>query len=703
MDNTSNARSLFFSRRVRWIIAIVAIIALLMFLTGPKFGQIIEGLTPPKLPTVKQNNKVEWLAQNWSEAVRDEYHHKSQGTTTIPIPLAWLLALEQPGSPYFFWLTQQAGFSDTSYLTRMGFIAGKQTQANPHVLPVGFATTEFVNLRGIDEQVTGVGFTCAACHTGQFSVGDTSYLVDGGPATINLGYFTQALGAALGQTLVSSKLPVFNGRFDRFAKHVLGDTYSDGNKLKLASQLESVVVDLASLPGGIDVIEGSTRLDALNRIGNTVFSAEINRPENYVAINAPVNYPHIWTASWFDWVQYDGSIMQPLVRNSGEAMGVAASVNTTADSNRFSSDIPLQNLKWIEDKLSGPEPIANEQFGGLLSPKWPASLPQPDSSLVNQGAALYAQHCQHCHLPPLDSEQIWARDYDDRDKYEYFDKIKWWEGDKALYSEEQVLRLNLIPISIVGTDPAQANILVERTVNTANTLPPGVPGNNALGINTEVCTEEPVLRGDPNRSYEPPYYEPWMAYQLDEAEQEQKPRLVDVPVRDGPMMNFALALGALVEEVNDKWFELNFINPSQRHYFEGGRPNCLRAGAAYKARPLNGVWATAPFLHNGSIATLTDLLSPPSRRPRYVQLGSTEFDVVNVGVKQDGSIAMDGELYIDGLFILDTSLPGNLNSGHEFSPDYDPNKRWNEQKQGVIGPELSDDEREALIAYLKTL
>ena len=69
------------------------------------------------------------------------------------------------------------------------------------------------------------------------------------------------------------------------------------------------------------VKEGFTRLDALNRIGNQVFAISAKRPANYHATDAPVNYPQFWGTSWFDWMQYNGSTMQPMVRNAGERWG----------------------------------------------------------------------------------------------------------------------------------------------------------------------------------------------------------------------------------------------------------------------------------------------------------------------------------------------------------------------------------------------
>ena len=132
------------------------------------------------------------------------------------------------------------------------------------------------------------------------------------------------------------------------------------------------------------------------------------RYSNYVAINAPVNFPHLWTASWFDWVQYDGSIMQPLVRDTGEAMGVRARINTTAPDgqNRFSSSVPVSNLYWIEQALSGDNPFPDGSTEGLGNPfirgsaKWPEAFGEIDEQASKRGEVLYGNHCAGCHLPP---------------------------------------------------------------------------------------------------------------------------------------------------------------------------------------------------------------------------------------------------------------------------------------------------------------
>ncbi|MFT7593894.1 MAG: hypothetical protein ACI8R4_001210 [Paracoccaceae bacterium] len=131
---------------------------------------------------------------------------------------------EQPESSPFGLLIPDAepAFLDTAYLRRFGFIASATSAENPDGLPIGFARTEFQNLPGVSASSTALGLTCAACHTRRFTYGDTEYLVEGGPSTVDLDGFSSALGAALGQTLLSATLRTPNRRFKRFAHRVLG-------------------------------------------------------------------------------------------------------------------------------------------------------------------------------------------------------------------------------------------------------------------------------------------------------------------------------------------------------------------------------------------------------------------------------------------------------------------------------------------------
>jgi hypothetical protein len=210
-----------------------------------------------------------------------------------------------------------------------------------------------------------------------------------------------------------------------------------------------------------------------------------------------------------------------------------------------------------------------------------------------------------------------------------------------------------------------------------------------------VCTRAPQVVASPYRPGFPVQPVPPLA----------PAPLVNIVVKDGPTLSFALALGALVQQVNTAWFELNAIPQEQQDLYKEGRPNCLQSGQGYKSRPLNGVWATAPFLHNGSVPTVMDLLSPPTQRPSKVILGNIEFDPVRLGLAQAtaGSVRESEKYNAEGFFVLDTTVPGNRNTGHEFSDRYNRGLPWYAQPKGVIGPLLSPEERGALIEFLKTL
>ena len=105
----------------------------------------------------------------------------------------------------------------------------------------------------------------------------------------------------------------------------------------------------------------------------------------------------------------------------------------------------------------------------------------------------------------------------------------------------------------------------------------------------------------------------------------------------------------------------------------------------YKAAPRDGVWATPPFLHNGSVPNLYEMLIPAQDRTKKFYIGR-EFDPIKVGLDTSAS---------SGGFLLDTTLPGNSNAGHSF----EDGPRGN----GVIGPLLTDEQRWALVEYLKSI
>ena len=98
----------------------------------------------------------------------------------------------------------------------------------------------------------------------------------------------------------------------------------------------------------------------------------------------------------------------------------------------------------------------------------------------------------------------------------------------------------------------------------------------------------------------------------------------------------------------------------------------------YSNMPLDGVWLRAPYLHNGSVPTLRDLLAPPEQRPTVFYRGYNVYDFKNLGFVSSGA-----EAEASG-FRFDTTERGNGNQGH------------------LYGTSLAPDEIDALIEYLKT-
>ncbi len=112
------------------------------------------------------------------------------------------------------------------------------------------------------------------------------------------------------------------------------------------------------------------------------------------------------------------------------------------------------------------------------------------------------------------------------------------------------------------------------------------------------------------------------------------------------------------------------------------RFHSFRKTGGYANMPLDGIWLRAPYLHNGSVPNLRQLLEPHAARTPLFYRGNDVFDQQNVGFVFDAP-TQDGS----ALFSFDTTKPGNGNQGHE-GPAY--------------GTELAVDKKLALLEYLKT-
>jgi hypothetical protein len=105
----------------------------------------------------------------------------------------------------------------------------------------------------------------------------------------------------------------------------------------------------------------------------------------------------------------------------------------------------------------------------------------------------------------------------------------------------------------------------------------------------------------------------------------------------------------------------------------------FRKTNGYANMPLDGIWLRAPYLHNGSVPTLRDLMEPAENRPKVFYRGYDVFDPQKVGFVSDLPEPAGVRF-----FKFDTALPGNASSGH------------------LYGVTLPAEEKDALVEYLKT-
>ncbi|MBM7062002.1 hypothetical protein JQX08_14920 [Pseudomonas sp. UL073] len=571
----------------------------------------------PNLPTYSAPSELRHLDQ-WSDAARQTYYYTPQGTQVKGLRYDWFVALELPFS--------RDKFATPDYLARFGFLIDPQQQPsdlNPGNLPVGFA-----HHTDIDSGEQFLDITCSACHTGELRYQGKAIRIDGGAAlhslastvpTLRGGGFGQALGMSMAFTYYN---PV---KFNRFAKQVLGARY-DEERGQLRRDFKAVLNRLLGTAYNdwhrdlYPTEEGFGRTDAFGRIANSVFGEAID-PHNYRVANAPVSYPQLWDIWKFDWVQWNGSAMQPMARNIGEALGVGATLQMFDDNGqampeaeRYASSVRPRDLHTLEETLKQLKP-----------PAWPEDvLGRIDLELASRGQALFAENCAYCHAPaPKPQDQRYAADRDPE-----------W-------------RMRVVPISIVGTDPTAANNIADHRFDISK-LGWTQDELGKLGVKLYGAPTEPL---------------------------------------DFASISSAKGLAYITAYVENRAYQDAGIPAAERPVMDGfGLPIGVQEKRGYKARPLDGIWATPPFLHNGSVPTLFQLLSPVPERAKEFWVGNHEYDPKFAGYQAE---------QFTGGFRFDTSITGNSNEGHEF--------RDGCRSQGVIGRGLQPNERLALIEYLKVL
>jgi hypothetical protein len=528
--------------------------------------------------------------QGWTEQDRQQWYHTSVGTQLIPYD--WFVALEDEPLKNSF--------------VRTGILADPD---HPHKLPIGVSKTD-----GQNASPPRVGFTCAFCHTSQFTYQGSTIRIDGGPSLQYNARFLQTLMESLSSLIppdnflddFPAKVP---DRFLTFAGRVFPRDQRPLPPEKLQALSNSLKVTTLKLIGGVNdaspALWGPGRFDALGRGGNTLFTP-LN-PDNLRPANAPVSIPPLWGAWEYDWVQWGGSIQHPLARNIAQVIGVNAGLFAWAkpsaptpseNSEKFRSSLDVDSLKILENLARRLDP-----------PRWPSSFPAIDRALAAKGRDLYHGRngrqnlCAHCHVAdPLPDP----------------------------HPKGPSLKVHMIPLEEIGTDPVYLNNFAGRKVDTG---PLGGEWRSAKDTAEFVTTELMALQG----------------------------------VADDPDYR----------HLTNKW----------------------RDDRQYIARPHLAVWATAPFLHNGSVPNLYELLSPTKDRHTCFYLSpNMEFDPVMVGFVVSECVAPP--TFRDPLagFEFNTQRYGNGNQGHEFRGPCDAPTKGS----GVLGCEISHDDRWAIIEYLKT-
>jgi hypothetical protein len=374
-----------------------------------------------------------------------------------------------------------------------------------------------------------------------------------------------------------------------------------------------------------------------------------------------VSYPFLWDIPQHDYVQWNGIAsnagLGPIGRNTGEVIGVFGSMNWSRSDHWTLAGVfsgqGLLNGHPIDFSSSVDVhnlALIEDKLKSLHSPVWPQDiLPKLDQAKVARGGVVFEKYCSACHANI-------NRSADDRRIVAHF-----------------TAQTNL------GTDPQMA-------VNSA-----AYAGYSGILRNSYVTVGPgPILLNKQSP----------VAALLTKA----TVGVVATPDADKWWGR------RLAEWLWDVIFSLrsNNIEASMKSgdYDPDTSAEPLNSIMAYKGRALNGIWATAPYLHNGSVPNLYSMLLPASPkpgdpagtkyRPAKFMIGSREFDPVNVGFKTDG---------YDGFQFLTTQL-GNSNAGHDYGTRDavgDDGKPILDKDGNVAYPALTEQQRWDLVEYLKSL
>src|ERR1039458_1815866 len=115
---------------------------------------------------------VAYSTNGWSSAERAEFYHLAEGRELMPDPLVANLKSVKTGKPFL------------ENMERFGFLPDAKSATNPYGMPVGMTVARSRNASSAGIEM--VGFSCAACHTGELTYRGKSVRLDGAPGLIDL-------------------------------------------------------------------------------------------------------------------------------------------------------------------------------------------------------------------------------------------------------------------------------------------------------------------------------------------------------------------------------------------------------------------------------------------------------------------------------------------------------------------------------------
>jgi len=503
-----------------------------------------------------------------------------------------------------------------------------------------------------------LGFTCAACHTNQINYQGTGIRIDGGPTLADMESFILALEEAVSATLLSQE------KLERLAAVIGNDITTITVRLqKVKKDLSDYNTANTPVNGQLVVHYGFGRLDAFGRIYNKVLAHLTPGEPNFNPPNAPVSFPFLWDTPQHDFVQWNGvadnngggaaGFLGPLGRNTGEVLGVFSTFSLEKQENHLGYKSSADKHNLVR---------LEKHLLDLESPQWPKDLfPPIKETLAEQGKQVYEQYrCGECHSGSKNFERN--------------------DSDRRVIAQFTSLEL-------IGTDEQMAD--------------------NALNYQGKsgLFKGESMDFGSDNKFADTTH----VVFALQKA-------ATGVIIARDPDKSWLRGRLEWVYDLLSSLFD-NPVNSTDRHLdFEinNNFPNNLNA---YKARPLNGIWATAPYLHNGSVPNLYELFLPNCTeketstakkecRSNKFTVGSREFDPDKVGM------VMKDKSQYPGLFEFDTRLPGNTNVGHQYAVGITPMIKLDSQGNAIrqngafvleyLKP-ITKKQRLALVEHLKTL